>query len=168
LRAAGQRVVSFNVDGWLNLPQVRFAADHPAEHFYKHAIRFDDMFAQLALPLQRQRRVHVEVDFAEETATSFRKQTYAFDDTDIVVVEGIYLLKQAYRPYYDLSLWIDCSFETALQRAIARAQEGLPEADTVRAYRSIYFPAQELHFQRDQPRQSATYVIANDPRLATD
>ena len=55
LRAKGLRVAEINIDGWLNLPHVRFSKENPAEHFYRHAIRFDALFAQLVVPL-RQRR----------------------------------------------------------------------------------------------------------------
>src|SRR5215831_186846 len=55
LQVKGMRTAGINVDGWLNLPHQRFAATNPAEHFYLHAIRFDDMFAQLILPLRNQR-----------------------------------------------------------------------------------------------------------------
>jgi hypothetical protein len=32
---------------------------------------------------------------------------------------------------------------------------------------AIYFPAQEIHFQRYQPRVAANTIINNDPRLPT-
>ena len=82
---------------------------------------------------------------------------YEFADVDIILLEGIYLLKLEYRDHYDVSLWIDCSFDTALKRAVARAQEGLSPEETIRAYRTIYFPAQELHFRRDTPREAAMH-----------
>lgn len=50
LRAAGMFTAILNVDGWLHLPHRRFAAADPAAHFYRHAIRFDEMFSQLVLP----------------------------------------------------------------------------------------------------------------------
>lgn len=150
------------MDGWLNLPAVRFSPSDPAAHFYRHALRLDDMFAQLVLPLRDRRSYRVTIDFAEETATAYRPHTYAFEDVDVIVLEGIYLLKRAYQKHYDLSCWIDCSFETALARAIARGQEGLPAEDTVHAYETIYFPAQRIHFEQDDPRSAATFVIAND------
>jgi hypothetical protein len=43
---------------------------------------------------------------------------------DVPLLEGIYLLKRAFQRYYDVSIWIACSLETALQRALARGQEG--------------------------------------------
>ena len=165
LQQLGVKAISINVDGWLNLPQKRFNQDTPAEHFYEHAIRFDEMFHQLILPLKEYRKHSVVVDFAEETATEYRKHTYRFEDVDIVPLEGIYLLKRSYRHYYDLTLWVDCTIETALERALQRGQEGLPPAETIRAYNTIYFPAQRIHFDRDDPRSAADLIIINDPRI---
>ena len=162
LQARGINAANINIDGWLNLPARRFSDKNPAEHFYLHAIRFDAMFAQLVLPLRDARSIRVETDFAEETATAYRKQLYEFTDIDIIVLEGIYLLKQAFQNYYDLSIWIDCSFAKALERALARGQEGLPPTDTIRAYETIYFPAQDIHFQRDNPQQAAAIIVDNN------
>ena len=165
LRADGLRVAAINVDGWLNLPEKRFSRTNPPLRFYLHAIRFDEMFEQLVLPLRDHRSVLRKAEFVEETATAYREHTYAFDDIDIILLEGIYLLKREFRGHYDVSFWLDCSFETALERALARGQEGLPPEETVRSYRTVYFPAQEIHFARDAPQKAATTVLTNDPRL---
>jgi uridine kinase len=165
VQVRGLRVANINIDGWLNLPRVRFSETKPAEHFYRNAIRFDEMFGQLIFPLRDRGSLSIEMDYAAETATEYRKQRWAFDNIDVILLEGIYLLKRQFRPYYDLSFWVDCSFETALNRAIARAQEGLAPDQTINAYTTIYFPAQEFHFARDNPRPTATAVINNDPRI---
>lgn len=165
LQVKGVRAVGISIDGWLNLTHKRFSTVNPPEHFYLHAIRFDEMFAQLVLPLRDHRSLRVEADFTEETAAEYRRHIYEFEDIDVIVLEGIYLLKRTFRAHYDLSVWIECSFATALERAIARAQEGLPPDETVRAYRTVYFPAQEIHFQRDNPRGAATLIVNNDTRL---
>lgn len=167
LEASSLRVANLNIDGWLNLPHVRFSASNPVEHFYLNAIRFDELFDQLVFPLRDRRSLSLEADYAEETATQYHRHLYEFGDIDVIVLEGIYLLKRAYQTCYDLSCWIDCSFATALQRAIERAQEGLSPEETVKAYHTIYFPAQEIHFQRDNPRAAATLIVNNDSNLAS-
>ena len=159
------RVANVNIDGWLNLPDKRFSKTNPAEHFYQHAIRFDELFAQLVFPLRERRSVCLEANYAEETATKYRKHTYKFEDIDVIVLEGIDLLKRQFQAYYDLSFWVECSFDTALERSIARAQEGLPPEETVNAYQTIYFPAQEIHFNLDQPRAAVTASVNNDPTM---
>lgn len=166
LQSHSLRVANINIDGWLNLPHIRFDSSNPAQHFYLHAIRFAEMFDQLIFPLRDCRSVNIEMDYTEETATEYRKQLCSQADVDVILLEGIYLLKRAFQTYYDLSFWIDCTFDTALERAIARGQEGLLPEATISAYRTIYFPAQKIHFTRDNPKGAATAIIPNDPRLS--
>ena len=163
LEARGVRVASLSVDPWLRLPHERFDPSDPARHFYERALRLDEMFETLVLPLRDRRSIRVEADAAEETATAYRRRLWEFEDVEVILLEGIYLFRAPYRRHYDLACWLDCSFETALERAVARGQEGLSPEETVRAYRSIYFPAQEIHFVRDDPRGSADAVLSNDP-----
>ncbi len=167
LEEEGLRVAATGVDGWLNLPAKRFDPVNPAEHFYRNAIRFDEMFGRLILPLRDRRSIRLEADFTEETAPAYRKHVYAWEDVDVVLLEGIYLIRPAILHHYDLAMWIDCTFETALERAVARSQESLPPDETVRAFRTIYFPAQQIHFERDGPREAADLLVVNDPRLGS-
>ena len=122
------RVAAINLDGWLNLPSRRFNAEHPAGHFYDHAIRFDEMFAQLILPLKEKRSLRLVAELEEESAVAYHQHLYEFEDIDVIILEGIFLLKHGYRDHFDITFWIDCTFETALARALSREQEGLPRA----------------------------------------
>ncbi len=162
LEAAGYRVALINVDGWLNLPHIRFADADPGDHFYRNALRLEEMFERLVLPLKRDGSIDIEMDFAEETATEFRPHRYSFDNVDIILLEGIFIFKRAYVHHFDLKIWIDCSFETALQRAIARGQEGLSPSHTIAAYETIYFPAQRYHFDVDDPIVTADMIYSNE------
>jgi uridine kinase len=165
LRTNGLRTATINIDAWLNLPAIRFSDANPAEHFYQRAIRFGPMFTDLVFPLRTRRSLRLEAPVAAETATGYRPYLYDFQDIDVILLEGIYLLKRQFQAYYDLSVWIECGFETALERAVARAQEGLTTERTVAAYKRIYFPAQEIHIARDDPKAAATLTVTNDPRL---
>lgn len=153
-----------NVDGWLNLPQKRFDQSAPAVNFYENAIRLDQFFNQLVLPLRDRRSIRLVADFVEETASDYRQHIYEYNDVPVVLVEGIFLFKPQYRKYFDLTIWIECSFPTALARAIERAQEGLSRANTIAAYDTIYFPAQKIHLAQDKPRENADLILENDTR----
>jgi uridine kinase len=162
LLARQVRAVLIHGDGWLNLPEKRFHPLNAGQHFYEHAFRMDDMFERFILPLKRNRSHHGVMDFAEETATAYRVEPFSFQDVDVIVLECIFLFKRRYRRHCDLAIWIDCSFETALERAIQRGQEGLPPAEAVHAYETIYFPAQRIHFDEDRPRGTADVIVDND------
>lgn len=162
LEKRGIRPAVITVDAWLNLPHVRFGTRDPAANFYEHAIRFDQMFEELVLPLRDHRSINLETDAAEETATTFCKRRYDFHEVDVILLEGIFLLKLTHRFHFDLSIWIDCSFATALQRAITRCQEKLPPRETITAFESIYFPAQRIHLANDSPLAAADVIFRND------
>jgi len=49
-----------------------------------------------------------------------------------------------------------------LKRAVMRGQEGLPPAETRKAFETIYFPAQQIHLARDNPRETADIVFTNE------
>lgn len=165
LRREGFSTSVINVDAWLNLPHIRFSEREPAAHFYDNAIRFDEMFGRLVLPLKQHRSISVEADFATETAHTYTKYHYCLENVDVILLEGIYLLKRRFQTVYDLAVWIDCTFETALERAVVRGQEALSREATTNAYQTIYFPAQMLHSVRDRPREAASLIVINDPRL---
>src|SRR5206468_2440178 len=99
LQMRGIKLAVINADDWLNLPHVRFHRQDPAKHFYENAIRFDEMFERVILPLRGTRNVSVESDFAEET---------------------------------------------------------------IKAFETIYFPAQRIHLARDNPRKAADIILTND------
>jgi uridine kinase len=161
LQESGWRVATINADDWLNLPEVCLSRHKPAEHFYEHAMRFDEMFDRLIVPLKQNRAVTLVAECADAKG-SRRKHRYEFRRIDIVLLEGIFLLKRAYREHFDLTAWVECPFDIALERAIERGQEGLPPAETVKAFETIYFPAQRIHFTRDNPQAAADFIIQND------
>lgn len=166
LRDRGVRTAPINVDGWLNLPSKRFDPARPAAHFYESGIRFGAMFSQLVIPLRDSRSMRLTAALADSTNIErFFHHEYRFDDVDVILLEGVFLFRREFRDAFDLALWIDCSFETALERVIARNQEGLSVEELIRDYDTIYYAAQRLHAERDDPRSFAGAFINNDARL---
>ena len=166
LEAEGLRTALISADDWLNLPSVRFSDTNPCRHFYENSLRLDEMFGSLVLPLKRDRQVDRVADTAEETADSFRRGTYSLHDIDVILLEGIFLFKEKYREVFDLKIWIECPFATALERAVRRSQEGLGREETIKVYETVYFPAQRHHFLIDDPFASADLTFPNGNTLA--
>lgn len=162
LTEAGLRVAVVGVDGWLNLPRVRFADREPGPHFYFNALRLEPFTRDLLLPLRANRRVDLVMQYAAEQAHQFQVGRVMHEDVDVILAEGIFLFRRDIREIYDLAIWVECSFETAVARAVERAQEGLSPEATRLAYQRIYIPAQRLHFMRDRPAALADYWLLND------
>ena len=123
--------------------------------------RFDELFRGLIFPLKRNRSISLIANFTEETASEYRSHIYEFREIDVILLEGIFLFKRELAEAFDVRVWIDCPFEIAMRRAIARSQEGLPPEETVRAYETIYFPAQRIHLAKDDPIEASDVVFRN-------
>jgi hypothetical protein len=87
LRALNWNVAAVSADDWLNLPDVCINRDDPAEHFYRQALRFDEMFERLVLPLKQSRGVDLVADCGDAKATVHRKHRYRFQNIDIILLE---------------------------------------------------------------------------------
>ncbi len=162
LQHSGRNVALIGADAWLDLPDVRFDETYPPDNFYDRGLRLDEMFERLVMPLCEHGSIELEARLLEETANDFHTFHYSFQNINVVLVEGIFIFKRKYADLFDLRVWIDSSFERSLERAVERSQEGLPPEATIDAYERIYFPAQKIHFQRDDPRNSADIVIVNE------
>ena len=151
-----------NLDGWLNLPSVRFGVQNPAEHFYYNAFRWQELKDNILIPYSQQQNIDCEVSHIEETWQNFQTRKVKIENCEMLIIEGIFLLQSQLLPLFDLKIWIDCSFETALERALSRNQEGLSSPETIEAYQTIFFPAQKLHFHLDNPQSHADLIFENN------
>jgi uridine kinase len=104
LEKRGWKVAAIGVDGWLNLPHVRFNQENPAGHFYERAFRFEEMFETLVVPLQQNREIDLHMDYTEETATSYRQHRYQFREIDVILLEGNLPLKARASTLFRLGL----------------------------------------------------------------
>ncbi|MGQ0738864.1 MAG: uridine kinase [Bacteroidota bacterium] len=162
LENKGYKVANINIDPWQHPLPVRLRKENAAENVYKNIFRWNDFFEQLVFPLQKNRNIYLETTGIRSHADEYYSLVYDFSGVDILLIEGILLFKKQYLSYYDYRIWIDCSFETGLQRAIKRNIEKLETEKLVRDYQTFYYAAQRLHFERDNPVGSADLIFIND------
>jgi uridine kinase len=159
LKSQGLNAAMIGLDAWHHPSEKRFNEKSPAQHFYDHAFRFDELFALLINPLKRNKSAHTTVELTKLPENDLYLHSYDLDEVDVIILEGIFLFRKELRKNYDLAFWVECSFETALRRALLRNQEGLSEEETIRDYRTIYFPAQRIHLMRDEPLSNADGIV---------
>src|SRR6185369_1664392 len=94
LQRSSIRTALIHADDWLNLPSVRFSATSPGSHFYERALRSDEMFERLILPLKHDRSVRLTAEIAKETDNRFHEFEYLFENIDVILLEGIFIFKE--------------------------------------------------------------------------
>jgi uridine kinase len=161
------KIANINIDPWQNPISLRLQMENPAENFYEKVFWWDDFFTELITPLKKNGSIYLETMLIRTDADEYYPHVYNFNDVNILLVEGIFLFMRGLLNYYDSKIWIDCSFKTGLQRAIARNSENLSEGQLVHDYSTYYYPAQHYHFQHDNPQKSSDIIYCNDELLGT-
>ena len=167
LQDRGLRVALIGVDPWQNPQSIRFGGPDPGIHFCRHCIRFDDFFAEVIEPLRSTRALQLRTRGMPTATDDDFELIYDFRNVQIVLVEGILLFRRESVARFDFRIWVDCSFATALHRAVSRNVEELPVDRLEADYRAIYHAAQHHHLDRDAPIAAAHFILNNDTLLET-
>ncbi len=158
----GYRIANINIDPWQNPLPVRLKRENPAENVYENIFRWNGFFEQLIFPLQKNKSICLETKGIQTEADIYFPLVYDLMDIDILLVEGIFLFKKKYLAIYDYRIWVECSFQTGLKRAIARNSEKLTEEQLTHDYNTYYYPAQLYHFKKDDPVANADIIFLNE------
>lgn len=162
LKKRNYNVANINIDPWQNPIPIRLRKENAAENVYENIFRWNDFFDQLIVPLQKEKSIYFKTTGIRSDADIYYPQVYKYKNIDILLIEGILLFKKKYLSYYDYKIWIDCSFETGLQRAIKRNVEKLDEKSLRQDYHTFYYAAQRLHFEKDNPKENADTIFINE------
>ena len=162
LESMGYKVANINIDPWQNPIPIRLRKENAAENVYSAIFRWNDFFEQLIFPLQKNKGMYLDTKGIHTHSDEYYSLVYDYKNMDIILIEGILLFKKQFISYYDYKIWIDCSFETGLGRAIQRNVEKLDEEKLVHDYHTFYYTAQRLHFERDKPKEEADLIFINE------
>jgi uridine kinase len=89
-------------------------------------------------------------------APSVDSNSAAKDIPNIVLVEGVFLLRKELYQWWDLTVWLEVDTSVIMNRAIKRDKEYFGDERTVQhVYENRCLPAQDYHIRRDLPKQNA-------------
>ena len=167
LTRKGLNVANINVDPWQNPIPIRLNTENPAENFYQNGFRWGDMFEQLIIPLRKDKSIQLTSKLIFSHADEYFDHQFSYQNIDILLLEGIFLFQKRFLERYDLKIWIDCSFETGLKRAMRRNIEKLSEERLVKDYETYYYPARRYHFEKDNPKSLSNIIYCNDQLIGS-
>jgi uridine kinase len=72
----------------------------------------------------------------------------------IVVVEGVSSMRTELGPYWDLAVWVTCSYERRLARGIARDGEGKRAQ-----WEKVWMPEEDTYVRAQHPDKRANVII---------
>jgi uridine kinase len=162
LAGSGRPIIRASLDGFHNPRNMRYrqGEDSPAG-YYEDSFNVFALLTELLQPLGPggSLRFRTEVfDFRRDQVVE-RPQETASPET-ILLFDGVFLHRPVLQPLWDLSIFIQIPFETALERARQRDLGLLGSAEDVeKRYRKRYIPGQRLYLDACQPETIADLVI---------
>ena len=137
----GHSVATIEVDSYLRPRRLRTGRPTEAEDYYLRGFDFDQLLQ----------------DFEKLKQSLMSKQSSTIHQ--IIIVEGVFLLKAELRPNWDASFWLDISNKRILKRGTARDADYFGSREKARAvYETRIIPAQHIHHTRDLPLKTATSI----------
>jgi uridine kinase len=161
LEKKGLKVALVSIDDWHQPKNFRLIKPYGAFNFYATGFRFDELFDKLILPLKKYRSVNILEDLVHATEDVHYKKQFFFEEIDVILLEGIFIFKKEFQHHYDYKIWVGCDYKTALERSKKRNQEKQDLNILERDYLNIYFPAQEIHIQRDNVKNQVNTIFIN-------
>lgn len=163
-RIRSRPVVRLSIDGFHNPGAVRMRQGEFSPQGY-----FEDSFNYPFLKEQVLDRIRQGADsvvaaiYDYRVEAAVRKPALAVPSGAVVIMDGVFLLRRELAEYWDLSVFLEVSFATVLERA-RRRDIGLfrEMALLEEKYRRRYIPGQELYFAREDPRSRATIILDNN------
>ncbi|TEW54115.1 uridine kinase [Psychromonas sp. RZ22] len=149
LRLDGLNVAVVHTDDWEASKEIRFNVMNSPEEYYLNAYRFDEMFEQLILPLKLFGSIKTSVNL--DDAESPRQIDYNFEDIDIILIEGVYLIQEAFLDLYDYSCWVKSNFDTAFKRLAEQMDIEESQEALVNLFEMLIKPAGQYHIYTDDP-----------------
>lgn len=160
LRLENITVAIVHGDDWEASESVRFNVMNSPEEYYLNAYRFDEMIEELILPLKLFNSVKTSVSL--DDVMHPRTVDYNFEDVDIILIEGVYLLQEAYLDLYDYTCWVESEFDAALARLAGQSNIEQSQEALVNLFELLIKPAGQYHIFTDDPKGNANSIYIEE------
>lgn len=165
LRLLSRPIIRASADHFQNPRSIRYQRGEksPAAYF-EDSFNIESMISSLLKPLGAGGNYcYKTAVFDYRTNLPIDRPFKVADPNAILLMDGVFLMRPELAIYWDIGIWLDVSFENALQRALKRDLDQLGDEDTIRRrYEHKYFPAQKHYIERCNPKRMADFIIDNN------
>ncbi|GAM14886.1 kinase [Mesobacillus selenatarsenatis] len=95
----------------------------------------------------------IELPFYDNKLDQHVYQKLQLTGKDVFIVEGIFLQREEWRPYFDFTVFIDCP------RDIRFARERFQTQQNIEKFRNRYWKAEDYYMEKLRPVEKADLVI---------
>lgn len=170
LSGAGKTTLVKQLKGILNNVVIIHIDDHIVEKskrygtgqeqwFEYYQLQWDNEYLKEQLFQKIQQNVQVlTLPFYQKEEDTHINKTIKLSSNSIVIIEGIFLLRDEWRSFYDYIVYLDCPKEIRYERVLLRDTYIGDLVARLKKYKARYWVAEEYYLKKQQPFEQAHYI----------
>jgi len=133
------------------------------EGYFLDSFNYPEIINCIIRPVKERQPYLINGIFDFRTDKQLQPEKIPLSDQTVVLFDGIFLLRDELYKFWNISVFLDISFETILKRALDRDLDLFgTEKEILRKYKQRYIPGQKIYLERCNPRQRADLVFDNN------
>jgi uridine kinase len=164
LKEINKESIRVSIDKFHNQKQIRVQkGENSPEGFYYDSFNYDKIIELVLNPIKYNNKLITNGIFDYRSESKIDQHCVNISEKSIILFDGIFLHRDEIKDYWDLSFFLDITFETVIKRAIQRDKEYFgTEEKVLEKYNNRYIPGEELYLRLCNPKERADFVIDNN------
>ncbi len=151
-----------HVDDFLYEKSIRYQSEDEIENYFFHTFNYKKLVLEILEPVKTGQVVDIELDLLDENTDKYiSKKEFKITENALVILEGVFLLRDAIRKYLDYTIFLDIDISRCLERADIRDKDRWDENIEAR-YKRKYIPTQRMYLNKYDPKILADIIIDNN------
>jgi len=157
-------VVRVSIDGFHNSKEIRIEkGEFSPEGFFEDSFNLEQIQQLVIDPIKSNGNYLITGIYNYRNESEIKQNQILIENNLIILFDGIFLNRDELYKYWDISIFLDVSFETVLKRAIKRDVEYFgSENEVIKKYKNRYIPGEQIYLSKCNPKFRADIVIDNN------
>lgn len=157
-------ILVIHIDDHIVERKKRYNTGH--EQWYEYyQLQWDTVYLEEELYKKLyQNKDQLHLSFYNKDHDSYVNKTIPLSPYQIVIIEGVFLLREEWKNYYDYIIFLDCPKEIRYERVLVRDAYIGDKEQIVDKYQNRYWVAEEHYLNKQSPLTIAHCIVKSDER----
>lgn len=162
LRGTASSEVVFHIDDFIVERHRRYATGQ-SEAMEYYALQWDvDLLVETLFKPLQEGQTKLTLPYYDRDRDEVINRTVEIAPNALVLIEGIFLLRDEWRRYFDYIVYLDCPREVRYERALHRDTYIGDLAERLDKYTRRYWPGEAYYVKTIDPKAKADQIIHAD------
>jgi uridine kinase len=133
------------------------------EGFFYDSFNYKHIRENVIEPVKEEKDTIIPAAYDYKSETECEETRVTITGDTVILFDGIFMNRDELFEYWDVSIFLEVSFDTVMERAITRDSDYFGSEEIVRErYAKRYIPGEKLYLEKCEPHKRADIVIDNN------